>query len=82
MPLSPQGAAILRRVDLVPLEVTAVVDLAGSTVAAGAPHPQDEVEEARVAGKCRRPNGTDEVWEVEVRDSGDDRKSTDASRRP
>ena len=82
MPLSPQGAAIPRRADLVPLEVTAVVDLAGSTVTAGAPHPQDEVEEAPVAGKCRRPNGTDEVWEVEVRDSGDDGKSTDASRRP
>uniref|UniRef100_A0A452ZWB9 Uncharacterized protein n=2 Tax=Aegilops tauschii subsp. strangulata TaxID=200361 RepID=A0A452ZWB9_AEGTS len=70
--LSPQGAAIPRRADLVPLEVTAVVDLAGSTVAAQAP----------IAGKCRHPNGTDGVWEVDVRDSGDDGQSTDASRRP
>ncbi|XBJ00134.1 hypothetical protein VPH35_020081 [Triticum aestivum] len=80
--LSPQGVAIPRRANLVLLEVSVVVDLTGSTVAARAPHPQGEVEEAPIAGNCRGPNNTDGGWEVEVRDSGDDEQAADASRRP
>lgn len=58
-------------VDQVLLEVTAVVDLASSTAAAGAPHPQDKVEEAPVMGGCRCCNSIYGRWVVAVRDGGD-----------